>query len=147
MRLFQPTCREAGVITCIQFWKARPVKFGRVNKTSKFRRYFWQLSSLIANISGKDRHIENRRKTRSTTTPFTLSEKKLGELWSTNNRDPAVHIDPPKWFFSGDYISALKECCPFKFLHVLDYPDYLAHPHRGQGSPKKILIVKILYLA
>ena len=39
-------------------------------------------------------------------------------------------------FFSGDYISALKGCCPFIFLHVLEIdPGYLAHPHLGQGSP------------
>jgi len=46
--------------------------------------------------------------------------------------------------FSGGYISALKGCCPFKFLHVLEIdPGYLAHPHRGQWSPQNILMAKI----
>jgi len=58
-----------------------------------------------------------------------------------------MHIDPPKWYFSGDYISALKGCCPFKFLHLLEIdPGYLAHPHRGQGStPKKIIGEKLKF--
>ena len=41
--------------------------------------------------------------------------------------------------FSGDYNSALKGRCPFKFLHVLEIdPDYLAHPQRGRPPSKKI---------
>jgi len=35
------------------------LKFGRAKKSSKIRRVFWQLSSLIANISGTDARIEN----------------------------------------------------------------------------------------
>jgi len=44
---------------------------------SKIRRYFRQLSTLIANISGTDRHIENRKSTWSTTFHLLLGEKKL----------------------------------------------------------------------
>ena len=44
---------------------------------SKIQRDFWQLSSLIANISGTDPRIENRKGTWSTTTPPTLGEKKM----------------------------------------------------------------------
>jgi len=54
-----------------------PSKFWESQKTSKFRHDFWQLSNLIANISGKDPHIENRRQNRSTTTPSTLGDKNL----------------------------------------------------------------------
>ena len=38
---------------------------------------FWTTSDLIANISGTDPHIENRKSSLSTTTPPTLGEKKL----------------------------------------------------------------------
>jgi len=41
-------------------------------------------------------------------------------------------------FFSGDYNSALKGRCPFKFLHVFEIdPGYVAHPPSGTGVPQK----------
>ena len=48
-KLFQVTCRDAWVINGYNFWKARPLKFGRA-KNSKIRRHFWQPSTLIANL-------------------------------------------------------------------------------------------------
>jgi len=52
-------------------------------------------------------------------------------------------------FFSGNYILALKGCCPLKFLHALEIDQgYLAHTPRWDGDPpKKILTVKITNLA
>ena len=70
-------------------------------KMSKIRLDFWQLSTLIANISGTDRHIENRKSTWSTTFHPLLDEKKIGELWSTNQKVIDAHFDPPKWTFFG----------------------------------------------
>jgi len=52
----QTTCREPGVITWV--------------------RDFWQLSTLIANISETDPQIENRKSSWSTTSPPTLDEKR-----------------------------------------------------------------------
>jgi len=40
MRLFQLTCREAGVITCVQFLEGLPPKIWEGKKTSKFQRDF-----------------------------------------------------------------------------------------------------------
>jgi len=34
------------------------------------------------------------------------------ELWSTKYRVLHVSLDPFKWTFSGDYISAIRRCCP-----------------------------------
>jgi len=47
--------------------------------------------------------------------------------------------------FSGDYISALRGCCPLKFLHALEIDQgLLAHTPRGSRvPPQKKLIVKI----
>ena len=49
--------------------------------------------------------------------------------------------------FSGDYISALRGCCPIKFLNALEIEQgLLAHtPKVDEGPPpkKKNLIVKI----
>jgi len=44
--------------------------------------------------------------------------------------------------FSGDYISALRGCCPLKFFLQID-PGLLVHTTKGKGGPQKILIVKI----
>jgi len=46
--------------------------------------------------------------------------------------------------FSGDYISALRGCCPLKFLHELEIDQgLLAHTYKGDEGPPKILTVKI----
>ena len=58
-KLYQATCLEAGVITCVQFLEWLPPAKFLMTKTSKIRDEFWQLSYLIANISGMDRHDEN----------------------------------------------------------------------------------------
>ena len=40
--------------------------------------------------------------------------------------------------FSGDYISALRGCCPSKFLHALEIDQGLiAHTPSGTGVPPK----------
>ena len=40
--------------------------------------------------------------------------------------------------FSGDYISALRGCCPLKFLHALDIDQgLLAHTPKGDEGPQK----------
>jgi len=67
---------------------------------------------------------------------FHVGPKKSGELWSTNNRVKVAHIDQPKWTFSGDYISAIRGCCPLKFSHALEIDTgYLAHTRTSTGSP------------
>jgi len=66
---------------------------------------------------------------------------KSGELWSTNYRVLHVSLDPPKWNFSTDYISALRRCWPLKFLHALEIDHgLLSHTPNGDGGPllKKI---------
>jgi len=80
-----------------------PLPENWIQQHAKFGRFF-QRPTLIANISGTDRHVENRKKNSFNHNPFHVGRKK-GELWSRNNRDPVVHIDTPKWIFPGDYIS------------------------------------------
>jgi len=52
-------------------------KFVMAKKSSKIFRDFWQLSTFIANISGTDQNIKNRKSSWSSTTPPTLDEKNL----------------------------------------------------------------------
>jgi len=62
-----------------------PSKFGGT-KTSKFQRDFGQLRGLIANISGTQQDIVNRKMVLQTTD--TSAEAKLiGVLWSTNGEE------------------------------------------------------------
>jgi len=74
----------------------------------------------MANISETNKDIQNGTSTFCTTIPPAVSEKKLGELWSTNYRDKAVKSYPPRSTFSEDHISASKWCYALKFLHVLE---------------------------
>ena len=41
-------------------------------------------------------------------------------------------------YFFGDYISALRGCCPLKFLHALEIDQgLLAHTPKGNEGPPK----------
>ena len=62
--------------------------------------------------------------------------KKVGELWSLNEKLIEPNVYRPQYTFSGDYISALRECCPFKFLHALEIDlGLIAHTTTGTGVP------------
>ena len=92
---------KAGVIMCVQFLEGPPPQKkmnGWAKKTSKFRRDFWQLLTLIANISGTDRHIEHLKKI-DQPQPIPRWAKKIGELLSKNKKVLVPHIDQPKWTF------------------------------------------------
>jgi len=62
-KLFQTTCCEGGVIMWVPFFESQPPEIWEGQKTSKFRRDFSELSTLIANISGTDLHVEHLKKT------------------------------------------------------------------------------------
>jgi len=71
MKLYLAMRRDVVVITWVQVSEGLPpTKFGSV-KTPKFRRDFWQLSTL----SGNDRHNEKMNSKWSTTTPPTFGLK------------------------------------------------------------------------
>ena len=97
--LFQSTSREAGVIRWVQFLQCPPPKicdgkkivqnFSRFLTTFDFDREYLRKGSTYRK-SEKNSFNHNH---------FLVERNKLGELWSTNNRDPVVHINPPKWIF------------------------------------------------
>jgi len=39
----------------------------------------------------------------------------VGDQWSTNVKVTGDNVDPPKWTFSGEYISALRGAAPSIF--------------------------------
>jgi len=60
----------------------------------------------------------------------------LCELQSTNIRDYAANVYPPKSNFSEGHSSAPRGCCAPKFLHALDnHQVLLAHPPPWTGAP------------
>jgi len=59
----------------------------------------------------------------------------LCELQSTNIRDYAANVYPPKSNFLEGHISAPRECCAPKFLQALDNAQVLlAHSPTGMGA-------------
>jgi len=107
-----------------------------------FGRFVPSLQALIANISGTGQDIENRNGMRSRAIPSAFDKKgpvNFGHWPGTTYTEFHVSLDPLKWTFWEDYISALKKCCSFKFLHELEIdPGYLAHTRSGTGVHPKI---------
>ena len=93
MKLFQPTCREAGVITCVQFLGgSKGVQISaRFLTTFDFDREY--LRTVWAHQKS-EKYLINYN-------PSQVGQKKPGELWSTYEKVIEVHIDSPKWTFFG----------------------------------------------
>jgi len=133
------TCRKPGVITWVQFLDGMPPKIWDGEKTFTIRRYFWQLSTLIANISGMDPQMENRKNSWSTTTPPTLGEKSWCTLVHKQKKFLTCILTHPSGHSSGDYISTLTGWCALKFLYALEIArDLLTHTQTGMGPQRKI---------
>jgi len=144
-KLFQTTSSEGGVITGVPFFEGHPPEIWEGQKTSKFRRRFWQISSLIANISYTDPQIEYRKSTWSTTTPSTLDEKNVVNFGPQTKKLLMCILTHPSGHFSGDYISALRRCCALKFLHALEIDQgHLAQSPTGTGVPPQKNMIKNL---
>jgi len=63
----------------------------------------------------------------------------LCELQSTNIRDYAADVYPPKSNYSEGHISAPRGCCAPKFLRALENDQVLlAHPPQGAGAPLQL---------
>ena len=138
-KLLQTTCREAGVIICIQFLEGLPLKFRgpkNVQISARFLTTFDFDPKYLRNGSAyrtSEKNLINRN-------PFHAGQQKFAELWSTNKKVLEVHIlTHPSGHFAGDYISALRGCCFLKFLHALE----IAHTPTRTGCPPPKKIAKI----
>ena len=137
-KLLQTTCREAGVIICVQFLEGLPPKIWEgqknVQNSARFLTTFDFDPEYLRNgckYRTSEKQVINRN-------PFHVRQKEFGELWSTNKKVLEVHAEPPKWTFFGDCISALRGCCALKFLHTLEIDKgLLAHTRRGGRGPHK----------
>jgi len=124
-----------GVIMHVQLRGQRPLKMWECKKHAKFSTFndkFWlwaqiSLNCIVVSTSGKRRY-------QIQLIPRWI--KKLCELQSTNVRDYAANVYPPRSNFSEGHISAPKGCCTPKFLHALENDQVLlAHPPPGAEAP------------
>jgi len=133
---FQSMPRRQGWQIGYNFYNARPQKFVTAKKSPKIFCDFRQLSTLIANISGKNQHIKNRKSSWSSTTPPTLGQETLAYFGPQTKKLLSLINVHPNGIFSGNYISALRGCCTMKFLYALVIDQrYLAHTPTGMGGP------------
>ena len=111
---------------CTTFGRIAPTIFDRA-KSSKIWSDFWQLSTLIANISEMDRQNEIW-KLHYLVRAIISYWAKISEIWlslltktkkknKTNKTGIGVKFDPPT-LFSEEYISAIGRCRLFEFLHA-----------------------------
>ena len=111
--------------------KKRP-KFGAIFDNFRFDREYLR----------NDSRYPKSEKNMIDSDSFRVPRKKSGELWSTNKKVYWLTLSHPRAFLGGDYILALRGCCPLKFLYALEIDHVLiAHTRMGMGSPKKLLIV------
>ena len=70
-------------------------------KTSKIQRDFWQLSTLIANISRMTPDIQNLKGMWSTAIPPAFHQKSPVNFGPQTKKVLLAKIEPPKWIFWG----------------------------------------------
>ena len=117
--------------------EGRPLKFGSAKKTSKIQRHFWQLSTLIANISGMTPDIQNLKEMWSTAIPPAFHEKSPVNFGPQTKKFYWLTLSHPSEFLE-DYISAPRGCCAMKFIYALEIAQALiAHTRSGTGVPPK----------
>jgi len=109
-----------------------PLKIWECKKRAKFSTFYnnfrvWpQISLNWIGIS-----TSGKRRYQTQLIPCWM-EKKLGELWSTNTRDYAANVYPPKSNFLEGHILAPRVCCAPEFLQALENNQVLlAHPSSG----------------
>ena len=134
-KLYQATCREAGVISYVQFLEeVPPTKFGRAKKVQHSARLLTTVD-VSANNSGIYRHNVNL-KSICITQPVPRWGLKFGELWSINKKVIGAHVDPPNWTFSGDYISALTDAVTSNFYTFYNPLKCISSRTWGAGRPQ-----------
>ena len=85
-----------------------------------------------------DKLIENLKSFCKYATPPTLEEIKFVYFGPQTKKLLTLTYLHPNGLFSGNYILALRGCCPLTFLHALEIDQgYIAHTPTGTGVPPK----------
>jgi len=106
-------------------WGPKNAKFGTISDNFRLR----------SRISPERVKISKIGKTCITSDSFRVQRKKSHELWSSNYRE-LCEFEPTQIAFSGDYISALRGCCPSNFnTHYRLTSLGSAHPNGDEVPP------------
>jgi len=82
--------------------------------------------------------IQNRKEMSSTAIPSAFQEECPVNFGPQTKKFYWLTLSHPSGFFGGDYISALRGCCPLNFLYALEIDQALiAHTQMGMGVPQK----------
>jgi len=128
----------------VQVLERPPPKIWEGQKMSKFRRNFWQFSTLIVNIPGTDRHIEQLKKNLINHNPFHVGRLKFGELWSTNKKSSRGAYWPTQVdILRETTFGPLENDSPQIFTSARDWPSLVSVYPTWDGGPPKNLIAKI----
>ena len=132
------TCRELGVIMCVQFLDGLPPKIWDGEKRSKSGAISDNFR-IWSRISPERIHKSKIEKVVNQLQPLLRWTKKVGELWSTNKKVIDVHIDPPKWTLFGRlYFGPYGVMCPQIFIRARDCRKLAnAYPNWDGGPPTK----------
>jgi len=124
-KIFQTTCREAGMITRVQLLEGPHPPSPKLPRAKK-RPNFGAISDnfrLWSRISPELIDISNIWKNFIKHYPFDVGQKKIGELWSTNKKVLMAHSDQPKWTFFCRLHFGHYAVLPFQiFTLVTDWP-------------------------
>jgi len=100
-KLYQVMWHEAGVIKwTLILQEMPPTKFGKaknVQNSARFLTTFDFDRGYLRNGSTyrkSEKHLINY-------VSYPIRRKKIGELWSTNQKVIDAHVEPPKWTFFG----------------------------------------------
>ena len=73
-----------------------------------------------------------------------IRQRKIGELWSTNQKVIDAHVDPPKWTFFGILNFGRYGVLDPEIFNTADiHQGLLTHTINRVGDPQKILRAKI----
>ena len=86
---------QAGVIMWLQLLEGPPLNIGRAKNVQILARFLTTFD-FDRGYLRKGSIYRKSEQNSINYNPFQIGRKKLVELWSTNKRDPVVHIDPPK---------------------------------------------------
>ena len=140
-KLLQTTCRNAGVITRIQLLEGPPPKkiwegqknvqiSARFLTTFDFDRKYLRNGSTYR--TSEKKLISNN--------PFHVGRKSLVNFGPQTKMFYWLILTNPRRYFSGDYISAIRQCCALKLVNAIEIDQgYLAHTQAGTGVPPKYI--------
>ena len=127
--------RGKGHNICITLGSPHPLNLG-VRKNIQNSARFLTTFDFDRRYLRKAPYIQNLKEIWSTAIPPAFHEESLVNFGPQTKKFYWLTLSHSSGFFRGDYISALRGCCPLKFLYALAIDQALiAHTQMGMGVP------------